>query len=89
MPQAIGDPEELRNFANMLAQYLETLETETNNLQNGFSNLSETWQDEKRAAFEEQFGALMAQIAQFKAASEEQVPYLLALAEKLQNYLNS
>ena len=89
MPQAIGDPEELKNFANMLAQYLNTLEVETSNLQGGFSNLGDTWQDEKRAAFEEEFSALMTQISQFKLACDEQVPYLNALAEKLQNYLNS
>ena len=89
MPQAVGDPDELMKFANMLAQYISTLETETGNLAGGFANLGDTWQDEKRAAFQEQFEALMAQIAAFKTSCEEQIPYLQNLAERLREYLNS
>ncbi len=89
MPQVIGDPEELMKFANMLTQYISTLETETGNLAGGFADLGDTWQDEKRAAFEEQFTALMAQIDSFKASCEEQVPYLQRLAAALIDYKNS
>lgn len=89
MPQVIGDPEELMKFANMLAQYISTLETETGNLAGGFADLGDTWQDEKKAAFEEQFTALMTQIDAFKASCEEQVPYLQRLAAVLNDYKNS
>ena len=66
MPQAIGDPDELDAFANGLSQYLDTLETETSNLCGEFNALGDSWQDQKRAAFEEQFNTLMTQIEQFK-----------------------
>ena len=89
MPQVFADPEELKNFANRLDQYITTLETETGNLAGGFANLGDTWQDEKKAAFEEQFTALMVQIDAFKASCEEQVPYLRRLADILIDYKNS
>ena len=89
MPQAIGDPDELSKFANQLAEYLNTLDTETSNLRSNFETLGDSWRDEKRAAFEEQFTALMAQIEQFKSSCDEQIPYLHNLAERLRDYLNS
>ena len=89
MPQVSGNPEELIRFASALAHYLDSLEVETNNLKNSFGILGDTWQDEKRAAFEEQFNMLMGQIEQFKSSCDEQIPYLQSLAEKLQEYLGS
>ena len=39
--------------------------------------------------FEEEFNALTTQISQFETACNEQVPYLHALAARLQDYLQS
>lgn len=89
MPQAIGDPEELNAFANVLSQFIENLQTETNGLKGHFSALGDTWQDEKRAKFEEDFNALVAQINQFGETCNEYVPYIQTLAARLQDYLNS
>ena len=90
MSQAIGDPEEIIRFANSLSQYVENLKTETQSLSGSFSNLGDSWQDEKRAAFEEEYNALVEQISQFEAICEEQhIPYLHTLAARLQDYLQS
>ena len=90
MAQAIGDPEEIIKFANDLTRYVENLRSETGALSGSFSGLGDTWQDEKRAAFEEEFNALVTQISQFETVCEEQhIPYLHALAARLQEYLQS
>ena len=90
MAQAIGDPEEITRFANDLSRYVENLRSETGALGGSFANLGDTWQDEKRAAFEEEFNALVNQISQFESVCEEQhIPYLHALAARLQEYLQS
>ena len=81
-----ADPEELRNFANMLAEYINTLEDATNQIYGGFESLSDSWQDEKRNAFEDEFKVLIDQISQFKSSCEEQVPYLHNLANILDGY---
>jgi len=89
MPQAIGDPEELLSFANALSQYIENINSETGSLNGHFTSLGDTWQDEKRAKFEEDFNALVAQITQFESTCSEYVPYLQTLAARLQDYLQS
>ena len=52
MPMAIGNPDELMNFANGLEQYLRTLDEETGKLSAAFETLGESWRDEKRVQFE-------------------------------------
>ena len=89
MSQAIGDPEELARFANELAAYAETLQTETRSIQGRFSNLGDTWRDEKRTEFEEQFNELVARVNQFSETCQECVPYLASLAERLRDYLSA
>ena len=59
MAQAIGDPEEIRNFSNVLESYLNTVEEETSRLNSAFEQLGESWQDQQRASFEETYSQLM------------------------------
>jgi uncharacterized protein YukE len=87
MAQAIADPEELDRFASELASYCETLCSETGRIQGCFSSLGDTWQDEKRAAFEEQFNELVGQISRFEESCDDYVPFLHSLAERLRDYL--
>lgn len=89
MSQAIGDPEELRVFAAQLQQFIENLQNETASLSGAFSSLGDTWQDEKRAAFEEQYQTLMGQMSAFQDACGEHIPHLLSLADKLEAYLQA
>jgi len=89
MAQAVGDPEELERFAFSLQQFIDSLNDAVGNLNGAFASLGETWQDEKRAQFEEEFKALVYQLHQFNANAEEQVPHLHALASRLRDYLQS
>lgn len=89
MPQAIGDPEELERFAHALQQFIHSLDDAIGHLDGAFASLGDTWKDEKRARFEEDYNALLRQLHQFNASAEDQVPYLAALASRLREYLQS
>ena len=103
MAQAIGDPEELERFAHSLQQFVDSLNDAVGNLNHAFASLGDTWQDEKRARFEEGYNALLEkrarfeegynalvqQLHKFNTNAEEQVPYLTALAMRLRDYLQS
>lgn len=89
MAQAIGDPDELDRFAHSLRQFVDSLNDAVGNLNGAFAALGDTWQDEKRARFEEEYHALVQQLRQFDANASEQIPYLAALAARLREYLQS
>jgi uncharacterized protein YukE len=89
MPQAAGDPEELERFAHALQQFIDSLTDAAGNLNGAFASLGDTWQDEKRARFEEDYNQLVQQLHQFSTSAEEQVPYLTTLASRLRDYLQS
>ena len=89
MAQAIGDPDELDRFAHSLRQFVDSLNDAVGNLNGAFAALGDTWQDEKRARFEEEYHALVQQLRQFDANASEQIPHLAALAARLREYLQS
>ncbi|WP_413674430.1 WXG100 family type VII secretion target [Massilia cellulosiltytica] len=89
MAQAVGDPEELERFAYALQQFVDSLNDAVGNLNGAFAALGDTWQDEKRRRFEEDYHALVQQLQQFDANASEQVPYLVQLAARLRDYLQS
>jgi uncharacterized protein YukE len=89
MAQAVGDPDELERFAYSLQQFIDALNDAVGNLNGAFAALGDTWQDDKRARFEEDYNALVQQLQQFDANASEQVPYLAALASRLRDYLQS
>lgn len=89
MAQAVGDPEELERFAYALQRFVDSLDDAVGNLDGAFVALGDTWQDEKRARFEDDYNALLQQLQQFNTNASEQVPYLAALASRLRDYLQS
>ncbi|GAB4137601.1 WXG100 family type VII secretion target [Thermopirellula anaerolimosa] len=89
MTQAIGDPEELERFALSLQQFIDSLNDAVAHLNGAFASLGDTWRDEKRMQFEEEYNSLVQQLHQFNASAAEQVPYLIALASRLRDYLQS
>ena len=89
MAQAVGDPDELERFAYSLQQFIDALNDAVGNLNGAFAALGDTWQDDKRARFEEDYNSLVQQLQQFDANASEQVPYLAALASRLRDYLQS
>ena len=89
MAQAVGDPDELERFAHSLRQFVDSLNDSVGNLNGAFASLGDTWQDEKRALFEEEYNALVQQLRQFDSNASEQIPYLTALAVRLRDYLHT
>jgi uncharacterized protein YukE len=89
MPQAIGDPDELDRFAQSLTQFIDTLNEAVNSLNHSFGAIGDTWQDEKRARFEEDYNILLQQLSYFEKNVSNQVPYLHSLASRLRDYLQS
>lgn len=87
MAQAIGDPEEIRNFSNVLESYLNTVEEETSRLNSAFEQLGETWNDQQRASFEDTYSQLINALQIFKENASEQIPHLRTMAEDLSTYL--
>lgn len=86
--QANGNPEELVQFANLLEQYITTIEDETSRLTAGFNHLGESWHDQKRVNFEETYNGLIGAFSAFKENASEQIPYLRIMADDLRTYLS-
>jgi len=80
MAQAIGDQEELERSAHSLQQCVDSLNEAVGNLNGAFAPLGDTWQNEKRVRFEEDYNALVQQLLQFNSKAEEQAPYPTSLA---------
>jgi len=89
MSQAIGNPEELDRFAQSLSHFLETLNEVKNGLNQDFATLGDSWRDEKRLKFEEDYTLLLQNLAEFENSASEQIPYLHTLASRLRDYLGS
>jgi len=89
MSQVINNPEELDAFANQMLKFLETLTDATNSLNHSFDSLGDSWQDEKRVAFEEEYRGLLNVLSQFENSSLEKVEYLRIKANQLRDYLGS
>ena len=89
MAQASADPDELERFAHSLQQFVDSINDALGNLNGAFASLGDTWQDEKRAKFEEEYNLLAQQLRQFDSNVSEQIPYLAALAARLREYLQT
>lgn len=89
MAQASADPDELERFAHSLQQFVDSINDALGNLNGAFASLGDTWQDEKRAKFEEEYNSLAQQLRQFDSNVSEQIPYLAALVARLRDYLQT
>ncbi len=87
MGAAIGDPDEIRNFANALENYINNIDEETGRIESQFRQLGESWKDEQHQRFENDFNELRTQIAAFKEKTSEYPPHLFAMAADLEQYL--
>jgi uncharacterized protein YukE len=89
MPQAVVDPEELRQFAQNLKRFNNQLRERAGAVANQLSALSATWRDQEHKKFAEQFDANMKVLLRFADANDEYVPYLLRKAAHVEDYLQS
>ena len=86
MSQVHANPDEIRNFAARLMACGENISEEIADTSAAFAALGDTWNDAKRAEFEDSFEELKACIQRFAAACDEQVPHLRRLADHLDEF---
>lgn len=87
MPQAIANPEDLRQFALQLKQFNNTLTDQATMLAARLEELSKSWRDQENRKFTEEFQQHLRLLAQFAEANNQHIPYLLRKAERLEEYL--
>ena len=87
MPQAIVDPEELRQFARNLQRFNQELQDRLSVLSGQLTSLGKTWRDQEQKKFVEEFEQQAKGIARFIELSEQHIPYLLRKAELIDQYL--
>ena len=89
MPQAVVDPEELRQFARSLKKFNTDLRDRSNSLANQLAALGSTWRDQEHKKFVEQFDEHLRIIQRFTESADQHIPYLLRKAEHIEDYLQS
>ncbi len=87
MPQAIVDPDELRQFAQQLKQFNATLSDQAAMLATRLEALSTTWRDQENKKFTEEFQQHLRMLAQFVEVNNQHIPYLLRKAQRIEEYL--
>ncbi len=87
MSQAIVNPEELRQFAQILKQFDAALADQMAMLSGRLESLSATWRDQENQRFREQFEQNIKLMARFIEINEEHIPFLLRKAERIEEYL--
>ncbi len=88
MGQAVMDPEKVRRFAEELHRFNNDLQTRMGSLQARFSSLGDTWQDQEHEKFAEEFQHIMKALKKFIEVSNQQAPYLMRKAQRIEEYLN-
>ncbi|MEM7697697.1 MAG: WXG100 family type VII secretion target [Verrucomicrobiota bacterium] len=87
MSKAIADPTELRRFAEELKRFNGDLQNSMSSLNARFSALGDTWQDQEQAKFAQEYQDTMKVLRRFIEASNQQGPFLLRKAQRLEEYL--
>ena len=82
------DPEQVRRFAEELKRFNTDLQDRVASLQARFAALGDTWQDDEHAKFAEEFRQIMKALKKFIEVSNQQTPYLLRKAQRIEEYLN-
>jgi uncharacterized protein YukE len=88
MAKAVMDPEKVRRFAEELSRFNNDLQNRMMSLQARFAALSDTWQDQEHERFAEEFQQVMKALRKFVEVSQQQTPYLLRKAQRIEEYLN-
>ena len=70
MPQAIMDPQEVRAFAEELKRFNLDLQSRMASLHARFASLGDTWQDQERDKFSDEFEQTMKILSRFLDTSQ-------------------
>jgi uncharacterized protein YukE len=87
MPQAIVDPAELRRFAQNLKKFNGELENQMTALHGQLSGLGQSWRDKENQKFVEEFEQTVVAIKRFIESANQQIPFLMRKAERIEEYL--
>ncbi|MBX3421428.1 MAG: WXG100 family type VII secretion target [Pirellulaceae bacterium] len=87
MPQAIVDPEQLRQFAAMLQRYTQSIRESTAALTQAQARLNDSWRDQEQRRFSDEFDQQVKLVQKLLEMSERHVPYLVKKAEIIEQYL--
>lgn len=82
------DPEQVRRFAEELKRFTTDLQDKIASLQARFAALGDTWQDEEHAKFADEFRQTMKTLKKFVESSNQQAPFLMRKAQRIEEYLN-
>jgi uncharacterized protein YukE len=88
MAKAVMDPEKVRRFAEELHRFNNDLQSRMTALQTRFAALGDTWQDQEHEQFAEEFQQIIKALKKFVEISQQQAPYLLRKAQRIEEYLN-
>jgi uncharacterized protein YukE len=88
MSQAMMDPEQVRRFAEELKRFNTDMTERIASLQARFASLGDTWQDQEHAKYAEEFRQTMKALKKFIESSNQQAPFLLRKAQRIEEYLN-
>ena len=88
MSKAVVDPDELRRFASDLKRFNTDLARNAQLIHSRFNALGETWRDQEQRRFAEEFEQMLRALTRFTRATDEQVPFLMRKAERIEEYLN-
>ncbi len=89
MPQAVVDPDELRDFARALKKFNGDLQDRIARLNNQLAALGTSWRDQEHKKFCQQYDEHMKMMARFLETSERHIPYLMRKADQVDEYLQS
>ena len=87
MPQAVVDPEEVRQFARNLKKFTGDLRSRLSVVNNHLTALGETWRDQEHKKFVNRFEDHTRHLVKFLEENDEHVRYLLRKADQIDEYL--
>ena len=89
MPQAVVDPEALRQFAQSLKKFNSQLRDRAAALGNQLATLNASWRDQEHKKFADEFDTNMKVLLRFAETADAYVPYLIRKAQHIEDYLQS
>lgn len=89
VPQAVVDPEELRNFMRNLRTFNRDLRERLSSLNQQMQALAVTWRDQEQKKFAAEFEAQARNLARLIETNDEHIRYLSRKADQIDEYLQS
>ena len=88
MPQAVVDPEEVRQFARNLKKFTTDLRDRLTVVNNHLTALGGTWRDQEHRKFVDRFEDHTKHLVKFLEENDVHVRYLLKKADQIDDYLS-